>query len=157
VELTSPPAGADGNPEAANPDARARPSRVLVVEDERHIARLLEHVLTREGYSVTVAHDAERAYEMIGDAAPDALLLDVVLPGMSGFDLLKKLRQEPRWAALVVIVLSAQWFNHDDPALAEAGATAQCPKPIAPSKLVRKLKECGIPPEFRLAEESATA
>jgi DNA-binding response OmpR family regulator len=128
--------------------AATRPSRVLVVEDERHIARLLEHFLLKEGYSVTVAHAAESAYELIGTVSPDALLLDVVLPGMSGFDLLRKLRGEPRWKELVVIVLSAQWFNHDDPALAEAGATAQCPKPIAPSKLIRKLRDCGIPPQL---------
>ncbi len=124
-----------------------RPSRVLVVEDERHIARLLEHVLAKEGYEVLVAGDAEHGLERIGEFHPDALLLDVVLPGMSGFDMLKILRQDSRWASLVVIVLSAQWFNQDDQALAEAGATAQCPKPIAPSKLIRKLRECGVLPE----------
>jgi hypothetical protein len=58
------------------------------------------------------------------------------------------LRGEPRWKELVVIVLSAQWFNHDDPGLAQAGATAQCPKPIAPSKLIRKLRDCGIPAQL---------
>ena len=133
-----------------------RKSRILVVEDERHIARLLEHVLVKEGYEVTVAHDAERGLELIGSAIPDALLLDVVLPGMSGFDLLKKLRQEERWSTLVVIVLSAQWFNQDDQALGEAGATAQCPKPIAPSKLIRKLRECGIPPLTAVAGAATT-
>ena len=124
----------------------ARPSRVLVVEDERHIARLLEHVLAKEGYSVKVANTAEHGLEIIGEFAPDALLLDVVLPGMSGFDMLKVLRQDSMWGTLVVIVLSAQWFNQDDQALIEAGATAQCPKPIAPSKLIRKLRECGVLP-----------
>ena len=134
--------------ESGSASGLLRKSRVLVVEDERHIARLLEHFLVKEGYSVTLAHDAESAYDLIRSVAPDALLLDVVLPGMSGFDLLRKLRQEPRWQSLVVIVLSAQWFNYDDPALAAAGATAQCPKPIAPSKLIRKLKDCGIPPQL---------
>ena len=74
------------------------------------------------------------------------MLLDVVLPGMSGFDMLKVLRQDSMWGTLVVFVLSAQWFNQDDQALIEAGATAQCPKPIAPSKLIRKLRECGVLP-----------
>jgi DNA-binding response OmpR family regulator len=129
-------------------ETQTRQSRILVVEDEKHIARLLEHVLVREGYLVSVVHDAERAFEVIAEFSPEALLLDVILPGMSGFDLLRKLREDARWSALVVIVLSAQWFNHDDPALAEAGATAQCPKPIAPSKLIRKLRECGIPPQL---------
>jgi DNA-binding response OmpR family regulator len=141
MELTS-----DALPDS--PASQIRQSRILVVEDEKHIARLLEHVLVREGYLVSVVHDAERAFELIGDFSPEALLLDLILPGMSGFDLLRQLRQHARWSSLVVIVLSAQWFNHDDPALAAAGATAQCPKPIAPSKLIRKLRECGIPPTF---------
>jgi DNA-binding response OmpR family regulator len=130
------------------PPESNRKSRILVVEDERHIARLLEHFLVKEGYSVTVSHDGESAYDLIGSVSPDALLLDVVLPGISGFDLLRKLRLDARWKDLVVIVLSGQWFNQDDPELAEAGATAQCPKPIAPSKLIRKLRDCGIPPQF---------
>lgn len=126
--------------------AGLRRSRILIVEDERHIARLFDHVLRKEGYEVTLAHDAEQARELIGQCAPDALLLDLVLPGMSGLDLLRELRGDPRWAGLVVIVLSAHWFEHDDPTLAGAGATAQCSKPVAPSKLLRKLQECAIEP-----------
>ena len=118
----------------------------LVVEDERHIARLLDHVLRKEGYSVTAVHDAEKALAAIEARTPDAILLDIVLPGMSGLDLLRHIRLDPRFGSLVVIVLSGHWFKHDDPTLADAGATAQCPKPIAPSKLLRKLQECGMTP-----------
>jgi CheY-like chemotaxis protein len=132
----------------SSPDAASRHARVLVVEDERHIARLLEHVLVKEGYVVTTVRDAEHALDLMGCVSPDVLLLDVVLPGMSGLDLLKQLRQDPQWKQLIVIVLSGQWFNYDAPELAGAGATAQCPKPIAPSKLIRKLLECGVPPRI---------
>ena len=58
-------------------------------------------------------------------------------------DFLKHIRQDPadlRWS----FVLSGHWFKHDDPSLVEAGATAQCPKPIAPSKLIRTLQEWGV-------------
>src|ERR1700761_4370256 len=88
-----------------------RQSHVLVVEDERHIARLLEHVLRKEGYAVTAVHDAEKAIGCIEKSTPDALLLDIVLPGMSGLDFLGFIRSDPRWAELVVIVLSAHWFR----------------------------------------------
>ena len=132
---------------AVIPVAKAfRKCHVLIVEDERHIARLLDHVLRKEGYEVTVTHGAEKALEEIQRKTPDALLLDIVLPGMSGLDLLREIRKNPSWAALVVLVLSGHWFKHDDPTLADAGATAQCPKPIAPSKLIRKLQECGMTP-----------
>jgi len=131
---------------ASNDSERA--CKVLVVEDERHIARLLDHFLTKEGYEVEVAHDAESALGTIESFEPDALLLDIGLPGISGLDFLRQIRQDSRWAKLVVLVLSAHWFEHDDPSIADAGATAQCPKPIAPSKLLRKLRECGISPSF---------
>ncbi len=133
--------------ESEESDARSlRQSHVLVVEDERHIARLLDHVLRKEGYAVSTVYNAEHALEFIRENAPDALLLDIVLPGMSGLDLLREVRQNSAWSDLVIIVLSGQWFTQDDPTLADAGATAQCPKPIAPSKLIRKLEECGISP-----------
>ena len=125
-----------------------RSAKVLVVEDERHIARLLDHVLSKQGYQVAVRHSAEKALEDIEHFTPDALLLDIGLPGMSGLDLLRQLRNNPRWSGLAIIVLSGHWFKPDDPSLAEAGATAQCPKPIAPSKLLRKLEECGITPQI---------
>lgn len=133
------------DPSSESP-AVLRQCHVLVVEDERHIARLLDHVLRREGYAVTAVHDAEKALAAMELRIPDAILLDIVLPGMSGLDLLRQIRLEPRFAALVVIVLSGHWFKHDDPTLADAGATAQCPKPIAPSRLIRKLRECGMTP-----------
>lgn len=121
-----------------------RQCNVLIVEDERHIARLLDHVLRKEGYGVRVTSDAEQALAAIAETTPDVVLLDLGLPGMSGLDFLRIIRQDSRWKDLVVIVLSAHWFQHDDQTLAEAGATAQCPKPMAPSKLIRKLRDCGM-------------
>jgi PleD family two-component response regulator len=69
------PADTTLQPRAENDAERA--CRVLVVEDERHIARLLDHILTKEGYDVEVAHDAESALETIESFEPDALLLDI--------------------------------------------------------------------------------
>jgi CheY-like chemotaxis protein len=73
---------------------------------------------------------------------------------MSGLDFLRQIREDFRWATLPVIVLSAHWFEHDDPSISDAGATAQCPKPIAPSKLLRELRALGINP---VAAESAVS
>lgn len=136
----------EGTSKVEKDTVEERACRVLVVEDERHIARLLEHVLSKEGYEVLALHDAESAFEAIEEFQPDAMLLDIGLPGISGLDFLKQIRKEPRWAKTVAVVLSAHWFEHDDPSLAEAGATAECPKPIAPSRLLRTLRECGLSP-----------
>jgi DNA-binding response OmpR family regulator len=123
-----------------------RPGRIMVVEDERHIARLLDFVLRKAGYELSVANSAEKALEEIEVYKPDALLLDLVLPGMSGLEFLRLIRAKPSLSTCVVIVLSGHWFEHTDATLAEAGASAQCSKPIAPSTLLRKLRELSVYP-----------
>lgn len=120
--------------------------RVLVVEDERHIARYLQFVLAREGFEVATAHDAEEALRRIGEYCPDAVLLDLVLPGMSGTDLLSAIRADARFDQVVIIVLSARTSSEDTAFLASANVQAQCPKPVAPSTLLKKLAEFGIRP-----------
>ncbi len=123
-----------------------RAARVLVVEDERHIARFLEFILKKEGYEVTIAYDGEQALKVVDQCAPDAILLDMVLPGISGLDVLKRLRADRRHADRVIVVLSASLFGDLPAEVMEAGANTHCTKPIAPSDLLRKLAEFGVPP-----------
>jgi CheY-like chemotaxis protein len=128
-------------------------SRILVVEDQKHIARFLEYLLRREGYEVAVEHDAERAIERASTFAPDACLIDHVLPGISGLDMLRILRTKTNSANLIAIILSAHWFGQSEEVLRAAGANAQCAKPIAPTTLIRKLHELGVFPSRRAVEE----
>ena len=127
-------------------DTGARATRILIVEDERHIARMVQYFLNKAGYEVQVVGDAEEASSLLPQFEPDVLLLDLVLPGMSGIDFLQAIRSGPYNPDLIVIVLSAHWFSSDDSTLARAGATAQCAKPIAPTKLLRQLEELGAYP-----------
>ena len=121
-----------------------RQTRILIVEDERHIARLLEFVLRKADYEVTTCHSAEEAVLEMGKVHPDALVLDLVLPGMTGLEFLRLIRAAPYCCSSAVVVLSSQWLEGTTLMLQEAGATAQCSKPIAPSSLLRKLRELGI-------------
>jgi DNA-binding response OmpR family regulator len=121
-----------------------RPTRILVVEDERHIARLLEFVLRKAGYEPSVCHSAEQAITEIEKRHPDALVLDLMLPGMSGLELLRLIRSASYGCTCAVVVLSSYWLERTDLTVLEAGATAQCSKPIAPSTLLRKLQEMGV-------------
>lgn len=125
---------------------RPRAARVLVVEDERHIARFLEFILKKEGYQVAIAYDGEQALGVVDQFAPDAILLDMVLPGISGLDVLKRLRADRRHAHRVIVVLSASLFGDLPAEVMEAGANTHCTKPIAPSDLLKKLAEFGVPP-----------
>jgi DNA-binding response OmpR family regulator len=124
------------------------PIRVLVVEDERHIARLLEFVLTKSGYSVKVAHDGATALARLDDFEPEAILLDLMLPDMSGSDILARIRVHPACFESGVIVLSAHTFELESRAVDPTGRTIQCSKPIAPSRLLEKLSEFGLPARY---------
>ncbi len=123
-----------------------RPGRILVIEDDRHIARLLDYVLQRAGYDLRVAHTAEQGFLEMDKCKPDALLLDLVLPRMTGLEFLRAIRAAPYFSECVVIVLSGHWVEQASAVLLEAGASAQCSKPIAPSTLLRKLREFGVNP-----------
>jgi CheY-like chemotaxis protein len=122
----------------------SRPTRVLIVEDERHIARLLEFILRKAGYELTICYSAEQALQEIQKSEPDALVLDLFLPGMTGIEFLRAIRSAPYSCTCVVVTLSSHSLDQLDTALTEAGATAQCSKPIAPSTLLKKLQQLGV-------------
>ena len=78
-------------------------SRILIVDDDRSIRRTLEKFLQSEGYAVTTAQDAPGAIAAAASDAPDVMLLDLGLPGGSGFDVLAALEDKPRPPAVVVV------------------------------------------------------
>jgi DNA-binding response OmpR family regulator len=122
-----------------------RQARVLVVDDERQTARLLEFILTKEGYRVARAADGPQALAAAGTFSPDAVLLDLQLPGLSGLEVLRRLRADPANAGLVVLVLTASSFEVPPAEVLQAGADSHCTKPIAPTTLLRKLRELNVP------------
>lgn len=123
-----------------------RAARVLVVDDERHIARVLEFVLRKAGYEVAVAYDGEQALAEAQRFKPDALLLDLVMPKLSGLEVLKYLRADEQYANLVIAILTARSFEDLSEEIVTGGANIHCEKPVAPSTLLRKLAELGISP-----------
>ncbi|MEW6128490.1 MAG: response regulator [Acidobacteriota bacterium] len=129
-----------------NSSDHSHKTKILVVDDERHIARFLEFILKKEGYDVAVAYSGEQAIEVINRFQPDGLLLDFVLPGMSGLDVINHIRANQAFDNLTIIVLTARSFEDNQGDFLEAGANASCAKPIAPSSLVKILLEFGLPP-----------
>ncbi len=135
-------------------NGQMRPARVLVVDDERHIARVLEFVLKKAGYEVAVAYDGEQALSEVKRFAPDALLLDLVMPKLSGLEVLKRLRADKQYAHLVIAVLTARSFEDVAGEIMRAGANLHCEKPVAPSTLLRGLSGLGISP--LIADDAGT-
>jgi DNA-binding response OmpR family regulator len=120
-------------------------ARVLVVDDERHIARFLEFVLKRADYEVAVAYNGEQALAAVTTFVPHVVLLDLVLPGISGLEVVKRIRADANQADLVVIILSRRSFGDAPAEIVQAGANAHCTKPIAPSTLLKMLLDLGVP------------
>lgn len=128
------------------PATPSRRARILVLEDERHIARLLEFFLSKGGYDLTICHTGEQALLEIEKQKPDALVLDLVLPRMTGLEFLQTVRSDPYSCQCVVIVLSSHWLEQAETSVANSEVSAFCSKPIAPRSLLRKLEELGVHP-----------
>src|SRR3990170_5336999 len=89
-----------------NPTDLAYAGRVLVVDDHEAVTRLLERLLGQQGYEVDVANDGISALELIERRQPDLVVLDVVIPGMNGFDLCRRLKQDPATRLLPVVLVT---------------------------------------------------
>src|SRR5687767_7720201 len=92
----------------SKPAAKPAPARILVVEDERDIAALIAYHLTREGYRVRTAEGGHEALNAVAAERPDLILLDVMLPGFSGYDVLAEMRRRPELLEVPVIILTAR-------------------------------------------------
>lgn len=104
--------------------------RVLIVDDSRTIVAALSHMLRQNGYDTVSAEDAETALKMAGEDPPDLIFLDIVLPGMSGFTALRKLRRNPATEAVPVIMISGNPQAVEEFYLKKIGADGFMKKPF---------------------------
>ena len=115
------------------------PIRVLVVEDERDIAALVSYHLTKEGYRVRTAESGSEALDALSSERPDLVVLDLMLPGVSGYDVLAEVRRKTDSAHLPVVVLSARRDEADRVQGLELGADDYVTKPFSPRELVLRV------------------
>jgi len=113
---------------------------ILVVEDEQAIQELIAVNLQHAGHHVIRARDAEAALGIVRNALPDLVLIDWMLPGMSGVSLAKQLRQAERTRQIPIIMLTARAAEHDKIMGLEAGADDYVTKPFSPKELVARIK-----------------
>jgi CheY-like chemotaxis protein/nitrogen-specific signal transduction histidine kinase len=90
------------------------PCRVLVVEDEAHIRELMTRVLEKEGWSVSTAENGRVALERVGEALPELIFLDLMMPVMDGFEFLREFRSVEEWRGIPVIVVTAKDLDDED-------------------------------------------
>lgn len=105
--------------------------KVLLVEDEPNIVEAMGFILARDGWAVATHANGETALEEIRRVAPDVLVLDVMLPGRSGYDILRELRADAALTDLPVLMLTARGQEKDRAMAAELGATLFMTKPFS--------------------------
>jgi len=113
---------------------------ILVVEDEPAIQELISYSLRQAGHVVFCAENAEQAMAIVNDALPDLVLLDWMLPGMSGVELARMLRHATRTKTIPIIMLTARAEESDKIAGLEIGADDYITKPFSPRELIARIK-----------------
>lgn len=114
---------------------------ILIADDEPNIVISLEYLLQREGYQVLVARDGQEALDTIALMPPDLVLLDVMLPRMSGFEVCQKLRANPACRNIRVLMLTAKGREVEISKGIALGADAYVTKPFSTKDLLQKIRE----------------
>ncbi len=113
---------------------------ILIVEDEKDIAESIEYNLSKEGFKVYKAHDGQNGLKSAREKLPDLILLDLMLPGLSGLDLCRILKKETRTSKIPIIMLTAKGSEADKVVGLELGADDYITKPFSMRELLARVK-----------------
>lgn len=119
--------------------------RVLVIEDEPNISEALQFILSRDGWTVEVSADGRQAIGAMRENPPDLLILDLMLAGLSGFEILQSLRAEPGTRDLPVLMLTARGQAADREQAERLGVTRFMTKPFANADVIAAVRELAGP------------
>jgi two-component system, OmpR family, alkaline phosphatase synthesis response regulator PhoP len=115
--------------------------RVLIVDDEANIVVSLEFLMRKRGYEVKVVNDGAEALAAVEDFHPDLILLDVMMPRVSGYDVCQKVRENPHWQDIRIVMLTAKGRHIEVSKGMAVGADAYVTKPFSTRDLVAKVGE----------------
>jgi two-component system alkaline phosphatase synthesis response regulator PhoP len=115
-------------------------ARVLIIEDDADIAALIAHYLEKAGYTVETVADGGRGLVQVKDAPPDLIILDLMLPGLSGLEICRALRAHNRTAQLPIIMLTARGEESERILGLDVGADDYVVKPFSPSELMARVR-----------------
>ncbi len=118
----------------------AVPEQILIIEDEPDIVETIRYHLEKTGFDVLSSGDAETALDILNQSNPDLILLDLILPGMNGFDFCKEVKREPRTRAIPICVLSARRHEVDRVLAFELGVDDYIVKPFSLRELTLRIR-----------------
>lgn len=113
---------------------------VLLIEDEANIAEAIRFILSRDGFTVRALSDGRHALSAVAERRPDLVILDLMLPGQSGLEILAALRADPVTAELPVMMLTAKGQGRDREAAERAGVSAFMTKPFSNADILQSVR-----------------
>jgi two-component system, cell cycle response regulator DivK len=115
--------------------------RILVIEDQEDNRRILRDLLTTVGYELIEAVTGEEGVSMAEEHRPDLILMDILLPGINGYDATRLIKAQPALRAIPIIAVTSYALSGDDAKALEAGCEAYVTKPYSPRQLLAKIRE----------------
>lgn len=116
-------------------------ARILIAEDEPNIVTSLQFLLQKNEYEVRVARDGEEALQLVESFMPDLVLLDVMMPVRNGFDVCRKIRENPALPRIRIVMLTARGRDAERDEGLALGADAYMTKPFSTKELVAKVRQ----------------
>jgi pilus assembly protein CpaE len=115
-------------------------SRILVIDDDVNLLQMVKLMLERVGHQVEIAKEGMQGIQLAAEHQPDLAIIDVMMPGLSGYDVVRKLRQDPRTARIPILILTARSQPMDKEMALEAGANAFMSKPVTAQELTERVE-----------------
>ena len=120
-------------------------NKVLLIEDEPNIIEAVSFILSRDGWEVKTHSNGHDAMQAVRDRAPDLIILDVMLPGKSGFDILQEIRSDTVFADTPVLMLTARGQSKDREMAERAGASQYMTKPFSNADVLAAVRALVTP------------
>ena len=114
---------------------------ILIVDDEAYIVTSLEYVMQSAGFEVAVAYDGEEALAKIDEKVPDLVILDLMMPKLDGFEVCEKIRENPLWKDIRIIILTAKGRDIERKKGMSLGADDYMTKPFSTRDILDRVKE----------------
>jgi DNA-binding response OmpR family regulator len=116
-------------------------AKILIIDDDATMTKLLTALVKMDGHTATAVNDSTKAVEIAASVEPDLITLDLMMPGLSGFELCEILHQDPRFAAIPIIIVSARDDSESKLRALRAGAIAYMIKPFDADEFIQKIQE----------------
>lgn len=115
--------------------------KILIVDDDVTITELMKALMVMEGHQPTTVNDSTKALEVANSVQPDLITLDLMMPGLTGFDLCKLIHEDPKFADIPIMIVSARDDHESKEKAKELGAKDYLTKPFGVDDLIQKVKE----------------